>query len=118
MESVTNAYRVAVVVLMAAAGFTTASVLAADHADHSADAGTKVVQGRGVVKTVHADANAITLAHEAIPEINWPAMTMQFKVLGNAEEALNVGDEVTFELKGDGSDATITTIQKAEKTNY
>lgn len=56
----------ATALLLAAAPF---AVLAADD-----------VPGRGVVKKVDAAAGVVKLAHEPIPAIKWPAMTMDIKV--------------------------------------
>lgn len=91
-----------------------ADAAAGDHGNHAMPAAAAAIQGKGVVQSVDAEANTITLAHEPIPAINWPAMTMPFKVLGNAEEKVKAGDAVTFELQGDGADSTITKITKAE----
>ena len=55
----------AIALLLAAVPF---AVLAADD-----------VPGRGVVKKVDAAAGVVKLAHEPIPAIKWPAMTMDFK---------------------------------------
>jgi Cu/Ag efflux protein CusF len=38
------------------------------------------VPGKGVVKKVDAAAGVVKLAHEPIPAIKWPAMTMDIKV--------------------------------------
>ena len=50
-------------------------------------------QGRGVVQSI--SDSAVMLRHEAIPELKWPAMTMN---------GAKPGDEVTFTLEraGDG----------------
>ena len=56
----------AIALLLAAVPF---AVLAADD-----------VPGRGVVKKVDAAAGVVKLAHEPIPAIKWPAMTMDLKV--------------------------------------
>ena len=37
------------------------------------------IPGKGVVKKVDAAAGIVKLAHEPIPAIKWPAMTMDFK---------------------------------------
>lgn len=85
---------------------------AADHRGHNTE--SKVVQGLGVVQYINAETDMVTLSHEPIPELNWPAMTMQFKVAGNAEETLEAGEKVRFELTGEGTDVTITKIEKAD----
>jgi len=38
------------------------------------------VAGKGVVKKVDVAAGVVKLAHEPIPSIKWPAMTMDLKV--------------------------------------
>ncbi|MCC7463106.1 MAG: copper-binding protein [Gammaproteobacteria bacterium] len=38
------------------------------------------VIGTGVVKAVDARAGALVIAHDPIPALGWPAMTMPFKV--------------------------------------
>lgn len=37
------------------------------------------VSGKGIVKKVDAAAGVVKLAHEPIPAIKWPAMTMDIK---------------------------------------
>lgn len=60
-------------------------------------------QGQGVVQEISPPN--ITLQHQAIPELQWPAMTMPF-VLANSADTTSVkaGDRVTFTLEraGDG----------------
>jgi len=68
----------------------------------------------GVVKGLDAAKGTITLAHEPIPEIKWPAMTMGFKATGAQISSVKVGDRVTFEFVAKGMDATIVSISKAK----
>jgi Cu(I)/Ag(I) efflux system protein CusF len=44
------------------------------------DAKAADAQGVGVVKAIDATRGTITLKHEAIQAIGWPAMTMTFKL--------------------------------------
>ena len=57
----------------------------------------------GVVQQVDRGASAVTMAHEPVATLNWPAMTMQFKV-GDAAlfERLQPGGRVAFEFVGEG----------------
>lgn len=58
------------------------------------------VRSRGVVQTVTAEYNAITIQHEAIPEYDMPAMVMEFTVDDPSQlEGIETGDTVTFELR-------------------
>lgn len=52
---------------------------------------------KGVVKAISADRRSVTLQHDPIPALNWPAMTMDFRVAPEgAGEKLTVGQEVRF----------------------
>ncbi len=77
------------------------------------ESAANVVHGMGVVKEINAEASTVTLAHEAIPELNWPAMVMSFKVAGEAG-TVSVGQKVKFELTGEGTDVTIIKIEPVE----
>ena len=47
----------------------------------------------------------VTLTHDPIAALDWPAMTMGFKVKDHGQlSKLNVGDAVTFNLKPDEPD--------------
>lgn len=100
----------AVAVLAASAGVAAAQ----DHGDHAAHAGHAAapavgsVEGVGVVKKIDAKAGSVTIAHDPIKALNWPAMTMPFKV---ADKALlgkmKAGAKVRFQLSGQ----TITDVR-------
>ncbi len=63
------------------------------------------VQGTGMVKAVDAAAHKVTLNHNAIPAIGWPAMTMEFAVDPSVDlQALKSGTRVDFTMmqSGDG----------------
>ncbi|TPW07608.1 MAG: hypothetical protein FD124_1055, partial [Alphaproteobacteria bacterium] len=67
----------------------------------------------GMVKAVDLAAGTITLDHEPIAAIQWPAMTMQFKA-ENADMLKDVraGDHVAFELKSGTDSQTLTMLEK------
>ena len=70
------------------------------------------VRGAGVVKAVDIAKGTITLQHEPIAAIGWPAMTMPFKVA--SPELLThakVGDKVQFTLRQAGAASTVTAIR-------
>jgi len=71
----------------------------------------KQIMGMGVVKSVDASKGTVTITHEPIKELNWPAMTMGFKV---ADPALlknaTVGRKVEFALEDRGG-PTIVAIK-------
>lgn len=72
-------------------------------------------QGVGVVKAIDPTKGTITLQHEAIASIHWPAMTMAFKTASpDLLRSPKVGDKVQFTVRPNGMDSTITAI-KAQK---
>ena len=70
----------------------------------------QTVQGTGVVKSVDPDKGSITLAHQAIPALGWPAMTMRFKIDRQIASTVKPGQHVTFELVPNAMGGTITNV--------
>ena len=72
-------------------------------------------RGEGTVKAVDPANASITLAHEPIASLKWPAMTMDFKVKDAALlRALKPGQRIAFDLAGEpGGEYTIVSIQAA-----
>lgn len=59
-------------------------------------------------------ANQITIAHGTVEGLDWPAMTMTFRVATPETIAgLKVGDQVSFKFRKDGSDYALTSIARA-----
>ena len=86
-----------------------APAAAQDHAHHAAGHQAVAVEAVGVVRAVDTKSGAITLAHEAVPALGWPAMTMSFKVASAAVlGGVKVGDRVKVQLRGQ----QITAIHK------
>jgi Cu(I)/Ag(I) efflux system membrane fusion protein len=56
-------------------------------------------QGKGSVDSVDAKAGSVTLNHEAIASLKWPAMTMEFKVANpSLLSGLKPGTRLSFEI--------------------
>lgn len=71
-------------------------------ADHSATGTVDSISG-----------NEVTISHEPIKSLDWPAMTMTFTasdpaLLGDVK----VGDRVSFAFSKSGSESTLTSISK------
>lgn len=65
---------------------------------YAADAAT----GKGTVNKVDAKSGVVNISHEAIPTIQWPAMTMDFRVADKKVLAgIKNGQKVTFGLTKD-----------------
>jgi len=70
---------------------------------------------RGTVRAIKG--NIITLAHEAVPALQWPAMTMPFQ-LARPELAsgFKAGDTVQFRFRQQGDDNVVTAIARSAAT--
>ena len=66
----------------------------------------------GVVKSVDADKGAVTVDHEAVSSMNWPAMTMSFKAHDKRMlQPLKPGSKIEFDFVNRGKDHVITKIK-------
>ncbi|MBU0622356.1 MAG: copper-binding protein [Gammaproteobacteria bacterium] len=68
-------------------------------------------QGMGVVKA--AKAGKLQIAHEPIPSLDWPSMTMWFDLNGHAGHGIQIGDRVHFEMMQNEKKKWV--IEKIEK---
>lgn len=65
----------------------------------------------GVVQKVDAKAGRVTVAHEPVKSLNWPAMTMSFKVENKSLlEKLAVGEKVQFEFVQKDTGYVVTAV--------
>lgn len=67
-------------------------------------------QTTGVVDAIDATKGTVTLAHEPVPTIKWPAMVMSFHITPDLARGISVGQRVRFEFTAKGMDGTITKI--------
>ena len=66
----------------------------------------------GTVKKVDQKAGMVTLDHEPVKTLNWPAMTMGFKVQDKAMlDKLAEGKKVEVEFEIRGKDYVITAVK-------
>lgn len=74
----------------------------------------KAILGLGKVTDIDPKSGDITLAHDPIPELGWPSMTMGFVVQNVSQlKGLNKGDQVKFELMAtDEEQYQISRIEK------
>ncbi|RXZ45294.1 copper-binding protein [Crenobacter cavernae] len=74
----------------------------------------KPAHGVGMIKKIDAKEGMVVLAHDPIKELNWPAMTMAFKVAdAKLLKGAVVGKKVAFDLRADGMSAVVTSIRPA-----
>ena len=75
-------------------------------------AAAKTHKGTGKVTKVDPAANSVTIAHEPVSTMNWPAMTMTFKVKDKKMlDKAKTGEKVEFSFVQSGKDYTITDIK-------
>ena len=85
----------------------------------NADAGKKPAaaaqtahKATGVVKKIDPRAGTVTLAHDPVKSLNWPAMTMGFTVKDKALFDKLAGDgKVDFEFVQQGKDYVVTSVK-------
>ena len=79
----------------------------------SQPAKTSTANGVGVVKAVDAAKGTVTLAHQPIKELSWPAMTMTFHVeQPSLIKGLKQGDRVRFSFDQPPTGPTLRRISK------
>jgi Cu(I)/Ag(I) efflux system protein CusF len=67
----------------------------------------------GKIVAINAEAGAVTLEHQAIPEVKWDAMSMGFTATDPAMlKDLKVGDMVVFDLVSAAEPTKISRIAK------
>ena len=72
----------------------------------------QVIKGTGVVKDIDLKSKKITISHEAIPAVGWPAMTMRLTFV-NADvsiKALKIGSHVDFSFIQQGNISLLKSI--------
>ncbi|MEK4032871.1 copper-binding protein [Methylocystis sp. IM2] len=75
----------------------------------------ETVTGKGVVKAIDTEDRQIRIAHEAIKALDWPAMTMAFKLGPGVDMgALAPGMKVTFTLSKSPKGYVIERIERAD----
>lgn len=97
--------------LVACGGQDSADVPSAPVAQSAASTESR---GIGVVQSIDAATGKVTIAHEPIESLGWPAMTMGFAVARPELLAdVKAGQRVEFTLRGTDMSAVITSIKPA-----
>lgn len=88
-----------------------------ESSDASADS-SKAVSGNGIIKAINLDDNTLNLQHDPIDELGWPAMTMDFSVMGDVDLSnLSVDQTIMFQLEKHGDNYMITSVHVMEGPN-
>lgn len=107
--------RFLLVVAAIAAFSITMQPVQANDSHHAKAEAQKSYAVKGEVVAVDKVGGKVKLKHEAIPELDWPAMTMFFPVADKAQlDALKAGDQVNFEFVKNDNGPLITQIKAAK----
>ncbi len=82
-----------------------------DKTKHEAN-GPMKHEGFGVLKEVNTAEGKVKIAHEAIPALEWPAMTMWFSLQGTLPSGIKTGDSVRFELQQERGKWVVIRIER------
>ena len=74
-------------------------------------AAEKSATARGVITAVDAAGGKITIEHEPIANLGWPAMTMGFAASPALVGQARIGDRVEFDVTVKGSAGEVTAIR-------
>lgn len=75
-----------------------------------AEAGTYTTSG--VIKTV--SSGSVTISHQPVPALKWPAMSMNFQVAPQQSKELREGEKVMFSFSMDEQGPKITSVMPVE----
>lgn len=79
---------------------------------HAAAKAEQLHPAVAVVKTVDLEGGKVTLAHEAVPSLQWPPMTMSFQVKDKALfDKLVVGKKVEVKLAHQGENYVVVAVK-------
>ncbi|TAL71636.1 MAG: copper-binding protein [Burkholderiaceae bacterium] len=79
---------------------------------HAAASTQATHAAQGVIKKIDTKAGVITISHGPINSLNWPPMTMGFKVRDKALlTGLKEGQKVDFEIAQEGDDYVVTKVR-------
>jgi len=80
----------------------------------AAETRAELPHGVGVVQSIDAETGTLTIAHQPIESLGWPAMTMPFKVAKpELLQRTTVGENVEFTLDGKDMSAKIVALAEA-----
>ena len=69
-------------------------------------------QTTATVKSVDKESNRVTLAHDPVPTLDWPAMTMGFAVADKAPlKDLKTGEKISFTFTKKNGRFVVTDIE-------
>jgi len=83
------------------------------------DKKTNSVWMSGIIESVMAEHNMLTISHDEVPEWEWPSMTMDFMVSEDVEMSeLVKGQTIHFEVLKKGNDYRVNVVHVRAQPSY
>lgn len=76
------------------------------------NAAVKTGKGVGVITALDPKAGSVTIKHDPIPAVGWPAMTMTFRSAPALLRTVRAGQTVAFDVRTRGTTAEATAIKR------
>ncbi|MNC65999.1 Cation efflux system protein CusF precursor [compost metagenome] len=73
-----------------------------------------IAKAEGTIKAINSEKHTVTIAHGAVPAVQWPAMTMALYATAEQLAGISVGGRVIFEFRSEGAKATVVSIEKVK----
>ena len=71
----------------------------------------QLISATGVIEAVDMESKKITIKHDPIPAVNWPAMTMRFTLVADTKaDDIKPGDKVAFTFVQQGNISVLRDI--------
>ena len=71
-----------------------------------------VIRARGIIEAIDRERGRVTIAHDAVPTLKWPAASMAFQARREQLEGLAVGDRVRIGFQEEGGRAALVSIER------
>jgi Cu(I)/Ag(I) efflux system protein CusF len=71
-----------------------------------------VMRATGTIEALDRERGVVTIAHDPVPALKWPASTMEFQARREQLEGLAKGDAVQIGFQSEGDEAAIVSIDK------
>lgn len=95
-------------------GCSNAPESAAAPAAEATVSGVKAATTTGTIRSIDARIGLVSVAHEAVESLGWPAMVMPFKATPEQLAGLKVGQKVRVEFEAQDMNATVTKISPGQ----
>ncbi|WP_213131930.1 cation efflux system protein CusF [Citrobacter sp. FP75] len=75
----------------------------------------QIISATGVIESIDTASKKITIKHEPIPAVNWPAMTMRFTLVPETKaDDIKPGDKVAFTFVQQGNLSVLRDIHVSQ----